>query len=197
MTKIILLLFAIIAICIVAAWYLVPNFFLEQPAYKIVQTDGKIEIRDYDSMLLQSVMVSGQQYDALRKGFRPLVNYIGAKGREGEKISMTAPVMQSLGDDVNAWSVSFSMPSKYKISELPNPNNERIYTEAIPAFRAAVIRFSGKADMPLLAQKTKELSNWMESSGLSARAELRYMFYNDPSTQSFMRRNEVFIEIQQ
>ena len=55
---------------------------------------------------------------------------------------MTAPVMQSFGDDENAWSVSFSMPSKYKISELPKPNNERIYTQAIPAFRAAVIRFS-------------------------------------------------------
>ena len=92
--KIILLLFAVIAICLVVAWYLVPKF-LEQPAYKIVQTDGKIKLRDYDSMLLQSVKVPGQQYDALRKGFRQLVNYIGAKGREGEKISMTAPVMQS------------------------------------------------------------------------------------------------------
>ena len=94
-----------------AAWYLLPKF-LEQPAYKIVQTDGKIELRDYDSILLQSVKVSGQQYDALRKGFRPLVNYIGAKGREGEKISMTGPVMQSLGDDENAWSVSFSIAFK-------------------------------------------------------------------------------------
>ena len=170
-----------------AAWYLVPKF-LEHPAYNIVQTDGRIELRDYDSMLLQSVKVSGQQYDALRKGFRPLVNYIGAKGREGEKISMTAPVIQSLGDDENAWSVSFSMPSKYKISELPIPNNKRIYTEGIPAFRAAVIRFSGRADMPLLAQKTKELIDWIESSGLSARAEPRYMFYNDPSTPSFIRK---------
>ena len=80
--------------------------------------------------------------------------------------------MQSLGDDENPWSVSFSMPSKYKISELPIPNNERIYTEAIPAFRAAVIRFSGRADMPLLAQKTKELGNWIESSGPSPRAKL-------------------------
>ena len=171
--------------------------FLEQPAYKIVQTDRKIELRDYDSMLLQSTNVSGQQYDGLRKEFRPLVNYIGAKGREGEKISMTAPVMQSLGDDENAWSVSFSMPSKYKISELSKPNNERIYTRVIRAFCAAVIRFSGRADMPLLAQKTKELGNWIESSGPSPRAKLRYMFCNDPSTPSFMRRNEALIEIQQ
>ena len=170
------------------AWYLVPKF-LEQPAYKIVQTDGKTEIRDYDSMLLQSVMVSGKQYDVLLKGFRPLVNYIGAKGREGEKISMTAPVMHSLCDDKNVWSVSSSMPSSYKISELPNLNNERIYTEAIPAFLAAVNRFSGRADMPLLAYKTKELIKWMKSGRLSAHVEPRYMFEIDPSTPSFMRRN--------
>ena len=195
MAKIILILFAGIAICIIAAWYLIPKF-LEQPAYKIVQKDGKIELRDYDTILLQSVKVSGQQYDALRKGFRPLVSYIGAKSREGEKISMTAPVIQSLWDDENAWSVSFSMPAKYKISDLPNPNNERIYTEAIPAFRAAVIRFSGRADMSLLTKKTKELRDWIESSGLSADVKPRYMFYNDPSTPPFMRRNEVLIEIQ-
>ena len=82
--KIILLLFADIAICVAAALYLLPKF-LEHPAYKIVQTDGKIELRDYDSVLLQSVKVSGQQYDALRKGFRPLVNYIGEKVREVRK----------------------------------------------------------------------------------------------------------------
>ena len=128
---------------------------LEQPAYKIVQTDRKIELRDYDSMLLQLANVSGQQYDGLRKGFRPLVNSIGAKVREGEKILMTAPVMQSLGDDENAWSVSFSMAKKFKISELSKPNNERIYTQVIPAFCTAVFRFSGRADMSLLAQKRK------------------------------------------
>lgn len=192
--KIILFLFLAIAICIMAAWYLVPKF-LEQPAYRVVKKEDRIELRDYEPMLLQSVKVSGQQNDALRKGFRPLVNYIGAKSREGEKISMTAPVMQSFGDNENAWSVSFSMPIKYKISDLPTPNNERIYTEEIPAFRAAVIRFSGRANMSLLIYKTKELSYWIESSGFSARSQPRYLFYNDPSTPPFMRRNEVLIEI--
>ena len=194
MAKIILILFASIAFCVMAAWYLVPKF-LEQPTYKIVQKDGKIELRDYDTMLLQSVKVSGQQYDALRKGFRPLAHYIGAKSREGGKISMTAPVMQSFVVDENAWRVSFSMPAKYNISDLPYPNNDRIYSEEIPAFRAAVIRFSGRAEISLLTKKTKELYDWIESSGMSARGEARYMFYNDPSTPPFMRRNEVLIEI--
>ena len=101
-----------------AAWYLVPKF-LETPAYKVVEKDRNIEVRYYESMLLQSVKVSGNQYKSLRQGFRPLVNYIGAKGREGEKISMTAPVMQSLGNTNNEWVVSFSMPSKYSKKTLP------------------------------------------------------------------------------
>ena len=95
-----------------AAWYLVPKF-LETPSYKVVEKDGNIEVRSYESILLQSVKVSGDQYKSLRLGFRPLVNYIGAKAREGEKISMTAPVIQSLSDTNNEWIVSFSMPSKY------------------------------------------------------------------------------------
>ena len=111
-----------------AAWYLVPKF-LETPSYKVVEKDGDIEVRYYESMLLQSVKVSGDQYRALRLGFRPLVNYIGAKAREGEKISMTAPVMQSSSDTDNEWVVSFSMPSKYSKKTLPEPNNKQVYSE--------------------------------------------------------------------
>ena len=86
-----------------AAWYLVPKF-LETPSYKVAEKNGDIEVRYYESMLLQSVKVSGDQYRALRLGFRPLVNYIGAKAREGEKISMTAPVMQSSRTQItNGW----------------------------------------------------------------------------------------------
>ena len=66
MAKIILLLFDVIAICIMAAWYLVQKF-LEQPVYKIVQTDGNIELGDYNSILLQSVKGSGQKYDAFAR----------------------------------------------------------------------------------------------------------------------------------
>ena len=101
-----------------AAWYLVPKF-LETPSYKVVEKDGNIEVRSYESILLQSVKVSGDQYKSLRLGFRPLVNYIGAKAREGEKISMTAPVMQSLSETGNEWIVSFSMPCLLYTSPSP------------------------------------------------------------------------------
>lgn len=181
---------------LMAAWYLVPKF-LETPAYKVVEKDRNIEVRYYESMLLQSVKVSGNQYKSLRQGFRPLVNYIGAKGREGEKISMTAPVMQSLGDKNNEWIVSFSMPSKYSKKTLPEPNNKQVYSEQLKPIMAAVIRFSGKTDRSgsLIKEKEKTLLNWLKNRDFKIVSKPKYLFYNDPSTPGFLRRNEVMVII--
>ena len=73
-------------ICASAAWYFVPKF-LEQPTYSVLKKEGSIEVRAYEQMLLQSVAVSGDQYDALRNGFCPLVRYIGAKERRKENLN--------------------------------------------------------------------------------------------------------------
>ena len=186
--------FVVILFGMMAAWYLVPKF-LETPAYKVVEKDRNIEVRYYESMLLQSVKVSGNQYKSLRQGFKPLVNYIGAKGREGEKISMTAPVMQSLGNTNNEWIVSFSMPSKYSKKTLPEPNNKQVYSEEIQPTKAAVIRFSGKTDRDgsLIKEKEKVLLDWVKNRDFKIISKSKYLFYNDPSTPGFLRRNEVMV----
>ncbi|MDA7592097.1 heme-binding protein [Rhodobacteraceae bacterium] len=188
--------FVVILFGMIAAWYLVPKF-LETPAYKVVEKARNIEVRYYESMLLQSVKVSGNQYKSLRQGFRPLVNYIGAKGREGEKISMTAPVMQSLGNTNNEWIVSFSMPSKYSKKTLPEPNNKQVYSEQLKPIMAAVIRFSGKTDRSgsLIKEKEKTLLNWLKNRDFKIVSKPKYLFYNDPSTPGFLRRNEVMVII--
>ena len=195
MIKTIAAILIVLIICASVAWYFVPKF-LEQPAYSVLKKEGSIEVRAYQQMLLQSVAVSGNQYDALRNGFRPLVRYIGAKERDGEKISMTAPVMQILDDTKQEWIVSFSMPSKYKADSLPNPNNDMVFTEVVPPTVAAVVRFRGRANTDLLGRKTAELMNWINEAGYVAREKPRYMFYNDPSTPPFLRRNEVMIAVQ-
>ena len=188
--------FVVILFGMMAAWYLVPKF-LETPTYKVVEKDRNIEVRYYESMLLQSVKVSGNQYKSLRQGFRPLVNYIGAKGREGEKISMTAPVMQSLGNTNNEWIVSFSMPSKYSKKTLPEPNNKQVYSEQLKPIMAAVIRFSGKTDRSgsLIKEKEKTLLNWLKNRDFKIVSKPKYLFYNDPSTPGFLRKNEVMVII--
>ena len=190
---------SIIAICfsllfVLLAWFMLPKF-LEQPKYKVVRKENDIEVRSYDKILMSSVKVNGNQYNALRNGFQPLVRYIGAKERVSEKISMTAPVIQTTNDETENWTVSFAMPSKYNIDNLPKPTNDDIYFEEIQPSLAAVIRFSGVADTNLLNQKASVLKRWLELNGYTESSSPKFLFYNDPTTPGFLRRNEVMIII--
>ena len=190
---------SIIAVCVsllfvMLAWFMLPRL-LEQPKYKVLRKENNLEIRFYDTILTSSVKVSGNQYNALRKGFRPLVRYIGAKERVSEKISMTAPVIQTTNDETEDWTVSFAMPSKYNIDNLPKPTNDDIYFEEIQPSLAAVIRFSGVADTNLLNQKASVLKRWLELNGYTESSSPKFLFYNDPTTPGFLRRNEVMIII--
>ena len=190
---------SLIAICfsllfVLLAWFMLPKF-LEQPKYKVVRKENDIEIRSYDKILMSSVKVYGNQYNALRNGFQPLVRYIGAKERVSEKISMTAPVIQTTNDETENWTVSFAMPSKYNIDNLPKPSNDDIYFEEIQPSLAAVIRFSGVADISLLTQKASVLKRWLELNGYTESSSPKFLFYNDPTTPGFLRRNEVMIII--
>ena len=194
MIKMSLIFVAVGLLFLLAAWFMVP-MFLEQPKYKILKKEGQFEIRSYDDILMSSVRVTGSQYQALRKGFRPLVKYISGKERDGEKISMTAPVIQSTSDRKESFTVSFSMPSKYQVDNLPKSKNSEIFFEKLGSYRAAVVRFSGRANERLLDLKSNELRQWIEANGYSSVSTAKYLFYNDPSTPGFLRRNEVMIII--
>ena len=194
MIKMFLIFVAVGLLFLLAAWFMVP-MFLEQPKYKILKKEGQFEIRSYDDILMSSVRVTGSQYQALRKGFRPLVKYISGKERDGEKISMTAPVIQSTSDRKESFTVSFSMPSKYQVDNLPESKNSEIFFEKVGSYRAAVVRFSGRANEKLLDLKSNELRQWIEANGYSSVSTAKYLFYNDPSTPGFLRRNEVMIII--
>lgn len=192
--KITIIVIFVLAVLALSGWYLVPKF-LEQPSYKVMLKDGKIEIRQYDRILLQSVKVRGDQYQSIRQGFRPLVRFIGGKDRDGDKISMTAPVIQSAGDSEDDWVISFSMPSKYDMANLPAPQDSSIYTEDLEPMTAAVIKFSGKANEQILRNKTQTLLLWLEQAGYEVQSKPKYLFYNDPSTPGFLRRNEVMVQV--
>jgi hypothetical protein len=53
-----------------------------------------------------------------------------------EKISMTAPVIQSENKDV--WSMTFMMSSKYKMDDLPKPKNSRVQFRIVEIVRSSV-----------------------------------------------------------
>lgn len=182
---------------------------VEEPAFRSVAKDGAFEIRDYPAVVVAEVTVSGDQKQAANRGFRLLAAYIfgGNHGRQGiamtapvsqqragETIAMTAPVTQARSGD-QTWVVRFTMPSRYTLQTLPQPNDPQVRLKALPAARYAVIRFPGFARPDLVAARTAELTAWMQRRGDRAAGPPTLAQYNPPWIPGFMRRNEVLIEV--
>ncbi|MBI1339848.1 heme-binding protein [bacterium] len=181
---------------------------VEEPKFARVLKDGDFEVRDYAPQIVASVDTRGEAVDARNSGFMPLANYIFAKERPGEKIAMTAPVVQaprakiamtapvtqtaSAGDE---WRVSFIMPSSWTMETLPSPENPAVELAERPARRMAVVRYSWFAGPDKMARKEAELLAWVSAQGLTPVGEPEHAFYDPPWTPPFARRNEVMVEI--
>ncbi|SDX23875.1 SOUL family heme-binding protein [Thiocapsa roseopersicina] len=185
---------------------------VETPEYVAVESDGAFELRDYPALVVAETTRAGARREALGAGFGPLARYIFAKERGGEKIAMTAPVIQQrpeapaeriamtapviqspTGED--AWSVRFIMPSGYSLEALPAPATSEVRLREIPAQRRAAVRFSGSTTDAALAEQEAALRTWMTARGLTPAGPAVYAYYNDPFTPGFLRRNEVLIDV--
>ena len=186
----------ILPLLIFGFWILIP-FFLENPKYTILEKNNHFQIRKYDEMTIAKITTVGERYEGLRKGFIPLARYIGAKDREGPKISMTAPVMQQKIINDN-WEISFYMPSKFNTDQLPISENNQIKIVTTPSKIMAVITFSGVAKTELLENKFTNLIKWIEETNYEIILGSRpiYSYYNDPSTPGFLRKNEIMIPVE-
>ena len=186
----------ILPLLIFGFWILIP-FFLENPKYTILEKNNHFQIRKYNEMTIAKITTVGERYEGLRKGFIPLARYIGAKDREGPKISMTAPVMQQKIINDN-WEISFYMPSKFDTDQLPISENNKIKIVTTPSKIMAVITFSGVAKTELLENKFTNLIKWIEEINyeIILGSKPIYSYYNDPSTPGFLRKNEIMIPVE-
>ena len=198
---------AVIVVAIGAWVYVTQN--VETPDYQTVAGDGAIEIRDYPELVVAQVRRSGERGKAIRDAFNPLADYIFARDRGGEGIAMTSPVTQQPDEKIamtapvtqtpesGEWVVRFIMPAKYKRGELPPPGGDDVTIETVPATRQAAIRFSGSWDkhrvVPAQNRRAARLAG--RQRGIKPVGSPTYAYYNDPFTPSFLRRNEVLIEI--
>ncbi len=225
MKKLIWILLAISGVIFLAAlaWGLYSSNSVETPEYEVVSQSGDIEIRQYAPMIAAEATVTGEQDQAINKGFRIIADYIFGNNQSADGIAMTAPVTQQSGEDIamtapvtqqpseniamtapvtqqsdgNSWNVRFIMPSKYTMETIPLPVNPDVKLVAVPSKRFAAIRFSGLAGESKLDRYAQELLEYMDAQELTPIAAPQYAFYNDPWTLPFLRRNEVMIEIAQ
>jgi hypothetical protein len=181
---------------------------VEEPAFKTVMSDGAFEVRDYPSLVVAEVTVTGEQKEAASKGFRLLAGYIFGGNRRRQSIAMTAPVAQEPSSEKIAmtapvsqtrvagnWIVRFTMPSAYTMESLPEPNDPQVRLQRLPANRFAVLRFSGLARKADVDAKSAELLAAAKARHLRASGPVTLAQYNPPWTLWFMRRNEVMVSV--
>ena len=166
-----------------------------EPSWQSVKRDGDIEIRDYDPMIVAEVATNGEHYEAINAGFRILAGYIFGGNTAQTKIAMTAPVTQEELENQNEWKVRFVMPPDYTMASLPIPNDARIKFLEIPAYRTAVIKFSGFNTDSNLKEHLKILMAWLATNNIAPIGKPVYAFYNPPWTLPFFKRNEVMVEV--
>ena len=182
----------------------------EEPPFKLVAEEAAFSVRDYPALVVAEVSVSGDHDAAANAGFKLLAGYIfggNTPGQriamtapvvqapsEGEKIAMTAPVMQS--GDAGRWTVRFVMPAGYTLQTLPKPNDARVKLMATPPSRMAVVRFSGLANAPDVERQTALLREFIARKNFRAAGPPSLARYNPPWTLWFMRRNEVMIPLE-
>lgn len=189
-----------LAVLGIGAWvYVVSN--VEQPRYALVSQDGAIEIRDYPALVVAEVTRRGDRNGAVRAGFSPLAGYIFAKNRDGERVSMTAPVTQAPakssagGDPPDSWAIRFIMPSKYTLDTLPKAAGDDVRLLDAPPSRRAAIRFPGVATDSSIAANEAALRAWLAARNIAIRGAPTYAYYNDPFTPGPLRRNEVMFDV--
>lgn len=183
----------------------------ETPKYAVLEKDGNIEIRQYESFVEAFIELNSDYDSALGQGFNALAGYIfgGNQRREHfamtapvtefvktqpEKISMTTPVF-ARANGMNSHVISFMMPSKYTLESLPTPNNPEIHFRKVEPYKAAVLSFSGYLNPRKVRGKTEELLARLATKKLLPKSEVSSAQYNPPWTPGFFRRNEIIVEI--
>lgn len=167
---------------------------IEEPAYSVVKAwdEESIEIRDYESRILAVTDMS----KGSNSGFRVLAGYIFGGNEREQEIAMTAPVQSTMPKQPRA-EMAFVVPSEFDIEDLPTPNDERVGFREEPAYRAAVIRFSGWVSDTKAERHWQKLRKFLNEQGIQPLGEPTLNQYNPPWTPPFMRRNEIIVAVAQ
>ncbi|KAJ1461323.1 SOUL hem-binding protein [Pelagophyceae sp. CCMP2097] len=167
---------------------------LETPAYAVVESRGRWEVRSYEGTTL--CQLEGDDAKG-PMAFRSLAGYIlSSQNAEAEKMSMTTPVMMRQGAEKRE-AMAFVIPQQYS-SKPPTPTNAQIKVQALPPRLQAAIWFGGLASDDQVAAKRSALEGLVAADGdyaIAPGAECYVAAYNDPFTPPWKRRNEVLLDV--
>ena len=182
----------------------------EEVKYRVLESSGDFELRQYESSLGAETTVEGDFHEVGNEGFRRLFDYISGKNRKKQSIPMTAPVSQGASSEkipmtapVNqekvggAWRITFLMPSAFTMETLPEPLDSRVKLVKIPGRLMAALSYSGTWSRERYEEKEQRLKELIRQRGLKIEGEPVFARYNPPFMPWFLRRNEVLIPVGQ
>jgi len=164
---------------------------IEEPEWHLVDSLDRVELRHYSPSVEARTTLRGSGQTSV--GFRRLAGFIFGGNDRSERIAMTAPVQETLQDSLPT--MAFTMPSGYKIQDLPAPGSDQVVIVDVPARTLAVIRFSGWATRGKIARNSKKLFKTLKQYGIEPASGTTLNQYNPPWTPPFLRRNEISVEI--
>jgi hypothetical protein len=180
--------------------------------YELLEKDGAIELRQYQSFITASVSFKSVQ-DMEDNGFKILADYIFGNNISmtspvytGEDIGMTSPVYTGgedigmtspvyTGSESREWTMTFVMPSRYTMETLPKPVNKAIKITEVAPKVMATIRFNGRRTQARTSRFEKKLRSWIKANRLNIIGSAVYAGHNPPWTLPSLRRNEVLFQI--
>lgn len=205
------MIFAIVLVVLFGLWMLwgwlsVRN--IEQPAYTVISTNDIYEVREYEPQLIAKVTVSGTMDSATNDGFRLIADYIFGNNTTQEAVAMTAPVTVQNSEPIamtvpvtstessdGTYVIAFVMPSKYTLETLPKPVNPQVVIEEVPSKTYAVLTFSGYTAEKKVNEKESALFEALQEDDVQNSGTATLSQYNPPWTPWFMRRNEIWVEL--
>ena len=165
----------------------------ESADYRVVESDGPFEVREYPNLKLVTTAMSSQSSDG---SFGRLFRYISGENDEDRKIAMTTPVfMEPDGQDRDG-QMGFVVPKGVSAEGIPDPFDETVRIQQRDGGRFAVIRFSGRMDASAVAEHELKLRSWIVGKGLSGSDAVEFAGYDPPWTPNPYRRNEILIRLQ-
>lgn len=190
---------------------------LEQPKYAVVQSNAVYEIRKYEPYIVAEVVVPGPESEAGGQAFSLLGGYIFGKNKGERKLEMTAPVVQTpvttpaastkiemtapvvqtpVGNGANGFLVQFMMPTAYTLATLPEPLDAKVKLREVAGKTVAAHTYSGGWSQSNYDEHLNILKSALLKDGVKTQGEPLYSRYNGPMTPWFLRKNEIWFNVQ-
>lgn len=199
----------ILIVLAMLAWPLLGHATAE-PGYQVVRQLGEIEIRQYEPYAVAEVLINAPADEAGNEGFRILAAYIFGKNKGERKLEMTAPVTQTpvpvklemtapvtVTPATGGYRVQFVLPKGVSAESAPVPIDPRVQLRDVPSVKMAVIRYTGFWSDANYNEHLSALRAALNSADLRTSGQPLYSRYDPPWTLWFMRRNEIWLPLDQ